>query len=302
MLMLAFAAVYLIWGSTYLAIRVAVRSLPPFLMAGSRFLLAGGVLFAILRASGVAAPTRAQWRHAALSGLLMLVGGNGLVTWAEERIASNLAALLVSTVPLYVALLDWLRPGGRRPARPALVGIAIGLSGMLLLALPDRGALSAPAGAGVAAVLIAGLGWAAGSLYARYGHRHPHTGMASAQQMLAGGLALLGIGLLRGEVARLAPSAITLPSVLAFVYLTVFGSLVAFSAFGWLVVASSPALVSTTAYVNPVVAVILGWLLLGERLSPRALSGAALIVIAVVVMTLGGSPLAAARARWRARG
>jgi drug/metabolite transporter (DMT)-like permease len=308
-LLLAFTAVYLIWGSTYMAIRVGVQSIPAFLMAGCRFVTAGAILFTVLRASRVAAPTLAQWRHAAVSGVLMLTAGNGLVTWAEQRVPSNLTALLIAAVPLYVALLDWLRPGGRRPERQALAGIAFGFAGMVLLALPDRHAISAAGGggaagfgAGVIGIFVSGLAWAAGSLYARYGRRHPHTGMAGAQQMIVGGLVLLALAFARGESARFTPSAVALKSVLAFGYLTVFGSLVAFSAFSWLVVVSTPARLSTTAYVNPVVAVILGRLLLGERLSTRATLGAALILAAVLVMTVGASSVSLARGLLRGRG
>ena len=256
-------------------------------MAGTRFALAGGLLFGFLRASGVTAPTRVEWRHATVAGLAMLTVGNGLVTWAEQRVPSSLAALLVAAVPLYTALLDWWRPGGRRPQPMVLAGIVIGFGGMVLLVLPDPSAITVHSTAGVIAVLISALGWSIGSLYARYAIRHRHAAMVSAQHMLTGGAALLVAGLCRGEGARLSPSAISGHSALAFAYLTVFGSLLAFSVFGWLVVVSTPARVSTTAYVNPVVAVILGWLLLDETLAPRALAGAALIIVAVMVMTLG---------------
>jgi drug/metabolite transporter (DMT)-like permease len=284
---LAFAAVYLIWGSTYLAIRVGVRTLPPFLMAGCRFLAAGGILYAILRARGVAAPTAAEWRRGALAGLLMLTAGNGLVTWAETRIASNLAALLVAAVPLFMAVLDWLRPGGVAPQRRVWIGIAVGAAGMALLVM-NRGSGGGmdTSAAAVAAVLMASLCWAAGSLYSRYGGMNAHPLMAAAQQMIAGGAAQLVLSAVQGEPARLSAASLSATSLLAFAYLTIFGSLVAFSAFGWLVKVSTPARLSTTAYVNPVVAVILGWALLGERLSPQALAGAGLIVCAVAVMTL----------------
>lgn len=304
---LAFGAVYLIWGSTYLAIRIAVESIPPFLMAGTRFVLAGGLLYLGLRVSGVRAPTRAEWGHAGLAGVLMLTLGNGAVTWAEQNgVASNLAALLVAAVPLDIALLDWLRPGGRRPARHVLLGIAVGFGGMVLLVIPDHAVVTAPAGGrnagAVLAILLGGVGWAVGSLYARYGVRHRHTTMVSAQHMLMAGATLLLIGVAHGEAGRghLALAAVTGKSVLAFAYLTIFGSLVAFSAYGWLLVVSTPAKLSTAAYVNPVIAVILGWLVLHEALTRRALTGAALIIVAVAVMTFGGhgrSKLAALRAR-----
>lgn len=293
---LAFAAVYLIWGSTYLAIRVAVRTLPPFSMAACRFLLAGGTLYAILRVRGVVAPRFAEWGRAALAGALMLVIGNGLVTWAEQRVPSNQAALIIAAVPLFTALLDWWRPGGIRPRAPVLVGIALGAVGMVLL-IARRGA-DGPAAAGqggsaatgnplgVVALLLSGLGWAAGSLYSRYGAMHRHPLMAAAQQMIAGGLGLLGLALVRAEPAGVSAATLTVPGVGAFLYLTAFGSLLAFSAFGWLVKVSTPARLSTTAFVNPMVAVFLGWLVLGETLAAGALVGAAFIVCAVLVMTV----------------
>jgi drug/metabolite transporter (DMT)-like permease len=255
------------------------------------------ILFALLRARGVAAPTVDEWRHAAIAGLLMLGIGNGLVTWAEQTVPSNLTALLVAAVPIYTALLDWARPGGARPERAVLVGITVGFAGMVLLALPERGALAAPRGIGVVAVLVSALGWSVGTLRARYGRRHVNSVMASAQMMMSGGAALLLVALARGEGARVSWAAMSAHSVLAFAYLVLIGSLVAFSAFGWLVARTSPALISTTAYVNPVVAVILGWLLLDERLSARALAGATLIIAAVITMTLGPASLGRAR-RW----
>jgi drug/metabolite transporter (DMT)-like permease len=286
-LALAFAAIYVIWGSTYLAIRVGVRSLPPFAMSGSRFICAGGILYALLRARGATAPTRRQWANAAVAGLLMLTAGNGLVTWAEQQVPSNLTALLVAAVPLYVAVLDWLRPGGTPPTRRVLVGIALGACGMALLVSGGKASAHGATALGVGAILVSGLCWAAGSLYSRYGGMHGNPVMAAAQQMLAGGVAMWIVSLSRGELARLSPAAFTPASTLAFVYLTLMGSLVAFSAYGWLVKESTPARLSTTAYVNPVVAVILGRVFLDERLGGRALAGALLILGAVAVMTLG---------------
>jgi drug/metabolite transporter (DMT)-like permease len=258
-------------------------------MAACRFLLAGGALYAILRARGVAAPSRVEWRRAALAGALMLVIGNGLVTWAEQRVPSNQAALMIAAVPLFTALLDWWRPGGVRPRAAVLVGIALGAVGMVLL-VAGRGAggRAAEGGTlvGVVALLLSGLGWASGSLYSRYGSMHAHPVMAAAQQMIAGGAGLLGLALVRGEPAALGRASLTPSSLGAFLYLTLFGSLLAFSAFGWLVKVSTPSRLSTTAYVNPMVAVVLGWLVLGETLGRQALVGAAFIVCAVLVMTV----------------
>jgi drug/metabolite transporter (DMT)-like permease len=297
---LAFAAVYLIWGSTYLGIRVAVRTMPPFLMAGARYLLAGVVLFLLLRAARVAAPTLGQWVRSGAAGVVMLAVGNGLVTWAEQEVPSNYAALLISAVPLHVALIEWLRPRGVRPAASQLAGIAVGAAGMALLVWPASHSAGAPSAIGIAAVLVSGLAWAAGSLYARYSPHHPNAVMAAAQQMIVGAVALFAIGFVRGEAHGAALAAISASSVVAFLYLSIFGSLVAFSTFGWLLTVSTPARLSTTAFVNPVVAVLLGWLLLGESLSTRAQAGAALIVCAVVVMTVGVRPLLLPLLLWRA--
>jgi drug/metabolite transporter (DMT)-like permease len=283
---LAFAAVYVIWGSTYLAIRVGVRTLPPFLMSGCRFVIAGGLLHAFLRARGTRAPTRGEWARAAIAGVLMLTVGNGLVSWAEKQVPSNLAALLVAAVPLYMALLDWARPGGQAPARRVFVGVGVGAAGMALLVSGGRATSHDVSALAVGAILLSGLSWSAGSLYARYGALHPHPVMAASQQMLAGGVVMLLVSALRGDPQAVARAGVSGESLLALAYLTVFGSFVAFSAFGWLVKATTPARLSTTAYVNPVVAVVLGWAVLGERLGARALAGAALIVCAVLVMTV----------------
>jgi drug/metabolite transporter (DMT)-like permease len=284
---MAFAAVYLIWGSTYLAIRVGVRTLPPFLMSSCRFLGAGSALYLWLRARGVASPTRAQLGRAALAGLLMLTAGNGLVTWAERSVPSNLTALLIAGVPLYVALMEWLRPGGAPPSRRVLLGIGVGVVGMALLVAGDRSLGTAGSALAIGAVLVSGLCWSAGSLYARYGEMHPDPVMVAAQEMLVGGSAMALISVARGEPQHLALASVSRESLLAFAYLTIFGSLVAFSAYGWLVKATTPARLSTTAYVNPLVAVILGGAILGETLTPRAFAGAGLILCAVIVMTTG---------------
>jgi drug/metabolite transporter (DMT)-like permease len=281
---LAFAAVYLIWGSTYLGIRIGVASIPPFLLAGSRSLFAGVAMLTWLLARGARLPTRSEWTHATVAGVSMLAGGNGLVTLAETRVPSNLAALMIAGVPAYVVLLDWWRPGGARPSRRALVGVLLGSIGMLLLVRPDPTSLAPDHWFGVMALFLAGLCWAFGSLYSRYQRQHPSSAVAGAQQMLAGGGAMVLIGLLRGEVADLSPERVSGASIAAFVYLTVFGSMLAFSAFNWLVLQTTPAQLATTSYVNPVVALALGWLVLGERLQPVSLVGAALILCAVVVM------------------
>ena len=263
-----------------------MQSLPPFLLAGARSFSAGLLLLLALRWRGARAATALEWRRAALAGTLMLAGGNGLVTWAETYVPSNLAALSIAAVPSYVALFDWLRPGGTRPTRRALIGVALGAFGMLLLLRPDPRAIATSSWLPQLGLVLAGAAWASGSLYARYQKLYPNAAVSGAQQMLAGGAVLLLVSASRGELQGFQPSAVSARSWLAFGYLTVFGSMLAFSAFNWLVGFTTPARLSTSAYVNPVVAVVLGWLVLDERLQPITLAGAVLILAAVVVMTV----------------
>jgi drug/metabolite transporter (DMT)-like permease len=282
----AFAAVYLIWGSTYLGIRIAIESIPPFLMAGFRFIIAGTALYAWLRMRGVERPLRIHWRSAAIIGALMVVGGNGGVTWAEQRVASGLAALLVAMDPLWIVLLDWLRPGGNRPPMVVVAGVVLGLLGMVLLIDPANltGGLRIDI-IGVGALVLAALSWAGGSLYSRYAPLPDRQQMGTALEMLVGGVLLVIAGSATGEWARFDLTAITTRSWLAFTYLIVFGSLIAFSAYLWLLKASTPAKAATSAYVNPVIALFLGWALAGEPLGPRVLVAAVIVLGAVVIVT-----------------
>lgn len=290
---LAFATIYLVWGSTYLAIRFAVETIPPFLMAGVRFTTAGALLYAVLRARGVSAPTAAQWRMAVISGALMILGGNGVLSWAEQYVPSGLAALLVATVPLWFVGIAWLGPD-REPSRPLeIFGLLLGLAGVILLVAGSGEEVMLAGTSGRAglwaslAIVGASISWAAGSLY----HRRaalPRPGLfATAMTMLAGGALLLGTGVLRGEVGALQPEAISARSLLALLYLIAFGSIVAFSAYAWLLRAVRPALVGTYAYVNPVVAVLLGWWLADEILTGTMLIGAAVIVASVILVERG---------------
>lgn len=283
----AFAAVYLVWGSTYLAIRVAIDTLPPLLMAGARFLLAGTVLYAFMRLRGERAPERRHWRTTAAIGALLLLFGNGGVVLAERTVPSGVVALLVAMVPLWMVLLEWLRPGGVRPTRRTVVGLVVGFGGMVLLVGPSGIGGEPVDPFGAALVMVGSLAWAAGSIYAR-GAALPRSALlATGMQMAWGGLWLTLAGLAAGEWRGLDPAAFTTRSLLAWGYLVVFGSLVGFTAYVWLLGATSAARVSTYAYVNPVVAVLLGWALLGEPLSPRVIGAAAVIIAAVAVITTG---------------
>lgn len=282
----AFAAVYVIWGSTYLAIRFAIATLPPFVMAGTRFLVAGALLYGWARARGVASPTRAQWGAAAVIGTLLLLLGNGGVVWAEQTVPSGLTALLVAMVPLWMVLLDWLRPGGSRPAGMVLVGVAVGFAGMAVLVGPGQlaggGHMSL---VGIAAAGLAALSWAAGSLYGRRAPLPASPLLATSLEMLVGGALLFLAGIPAGEWANLHLTHVSALSLLSLGYLIVGGSLVAFTAYVWLLRVSTPARASTYAYVNPLVAVVLGWAFGGEALGPRTLAATAIIVAAVVVIT-----------------
>jgi drug/metabolite transporter (DMT)-like permease len=284
----AFAAVYVIWGSTYLAIRYAVETLPPFSMTGVRFLVAGALLYGWARLRGAARPVLSHWRSAAIVGGLLLVGGTGTVAWAEQRVASGIAALLGATVPLWIVLMNWATPGEARPSGRLMGGVALGLAGLAILIGPD----SAAGQSGVqmldtAVLLAATLSWAAGSLYSRHAARPASMPLGMGMEMLAGGALCIVAGLLAGEEWAIDPGAVSRSSLLALAYLIVFGSLIGFTSYLWLLRVSTPARVSTHAYVNPVVAVLLGWALAGEPLTGGTLLAAAVIVGAVVLITSG---------------
>lgn len=286
-LLIAFAIVYVVWGSTYLAMRVAIETLPPFLMGGLRFLIAGLLLAAwVAWRERPGWPTRGQWAWAVLTGALLMVGGNGGVVWAETRVTSGVVALLAASLALWMVVIDWLRPGGRRP--PALVwaGLALGLAGVGVLVGPAR--LTGAGGVdplGTAFALGGSLAWAAGSILARGRGRPASAVQGSAMQMLSGGAMLAGLAALHGDLARATvPSA---RSAAGLAYLVVFGSLVGFTAYAWLLRHAAPARVATYAYVNPLVAVALGWALGGEPLTARVLVAAGVIVGSVALITVG---------------
>jgi drug/metabolite transporter (DMT)-like permease len=292
---MAFAAVYLLWGSTYLAIRFAIDTLPPFLMAGTRHLTAGLLLYLFLRARGAPRPDWRHWRTAAAIGAMLLLGGNGLVTWAEKRVPSGLAALIVSSVPIWMALLDGVQRR-RRPGLAVIAGLVLGLGGIAILVVPGRfGGNGRVDLVGAGALLAAAISWATGSLYARRARLPASTLTATAMEMIAGGVLLWGTGLLLGEGGRFEAAAVSARSVVSLGYLIVCGSLLGFSAYVWLLKVSTPARVSTYAYVNPIVAVLLGALLAGEALTPRVALAAAVIVGAVaLIISSRAKPEAAA--------
>ena len=285
-LLIAFGIVYVVWGSTYLAIHYAVQTIPPLLMAGARFLVAGAVLYVWSLFRDGARPTARQWRNTAVIGTLLLLGGNGAVVWAEVTVPSGTAALLVAIVPLWMVLLDWFRPGGRRPATGVLVGVVAGFVGMGVLVGPDSLNGSGPIDRwGALALILGSLSWAIGSVYAR--HADLPSGMAtSAMEMLAGGVGCIVVALATGEAARFHPAAISGASLAGYLYLVVAGSIIAFSAYSYMVRNAAPAAVGTYAYVNPIIAVFLGWLIASEPVTVRTIAGAAIIVASVGIITV----------------
>jgi len=283
----AFAALYLIWGSTYLGILFAIQSIPPFLMAGARFLLAGLVMFAIARTQGPLRSTWAEWRTALIVGACLLLGGNGGVTLSEKFIESGLASLIVATVPIYITLLGWLFGMTPRPAPIVWVGLAGGFLGVAILLGPAL-RFSSEGGThpviGMSILLIGSFLWSAGSLYSRGAKHAASPFLGAAQQMFCGGLLLLLVGLFVGERKNFHPGNIAALSLGAFVYLVLIGAIVGYTAYFWLLRHCDPAKVATYAYVNPIVAVLLGALFAHEAVNLRTLLAAALIIGSVALI------------------
>lgn len=287
---LAFAAVYIIWGSTYLAIRLLIDTLPGFSMVGFRFFLAGAVLYAFARWRGAPAPTAKQWQNAGWIGSLLLFIGTGAVVWASYHIESGLAALVVGTEPLWVALILWLWPFGktlgRRPDARTFAALIVGFIGAAILAAPGAGLQGAgPHLPSLLAITLGCISWAAGSLWSRQADLPSSPWINTACQMLAGGTLLIIYGAGIGEWTRFDLQSVSWTSTFAFLYLVVFGSLVAFSAYSWLIRTTEPTLVATHAYVNPVVAVFLGWLIADEHVDGRTMVASTLIIGSVILLT-----------------
>ncbi len=285
-ILIAFATVYIIWGSTYLAIRFAIETLPPFLMVGARFFLAGAIMYIWLRARGAAAPKAVHWRSAAIIGILMPVLGTGVVVWAEQKVPSGTAALLVAIVPLWMVLLQWWRPHGKRPNAWVIAGVVLGLVGLYLLVNPGGDTKQGNVFAeGI--LLLAAFSWATGSLYSKRAPQAEAKFLGPGMEMIVAGAVLITAGLVTGEASHFSIAATSLKSWLSLLYLITFGSIIAYTAYVWLLTTVSPTLVSTYAFVNPVVAVFLGWAFASEPLNARMIIAAAIIVSAVALITIG---------------
>jgi len=283
----AFATIYLVWGSTYLGMHIAVETMPPFLMAAARFLIAGLLLYLFLKVRGTPPPSARQWRSNTLIGALLLLGGNGAVVWASQYLPSGIIALLIGIGPLFIVLTEWARPGGMRPTARTFGAMLLGFTGVVWLAAPwqnpAHGGLHV---GGVIAILIGCVAWSLGSITSRHAQHGTPPAQAAALQMLGGGAALLLVAALHGDFARCDLNAVSLRSWLAFVYLVGIGSLVGYSTFVWLMKNCAPAHVATYGYVNPIVAVFLGWLILDEPINARTLIASAIIIASVILITL----------------
>ena len=276
----AFGIIYFVWGTTYLAIRLAINTIPPFLMAGIRFTLAGILLYGWSYWRFDKKPGLSDWGKAAIPGILMFVGGNGVLTWSETFIPSGLAALIIATVSIWMVVLDWLFFSRKRPDKLTLSGIAIGVAGVALLTgvgdevLINGGSIIV----GILVLTLASMSWAAGSLVSRNIKSTASLQFTISMQILIGGLALILIGSAKGEWPQVSLQTISLQSILALSYLILLGTLLAYSAYLWLLRVSTPAKVSTYAFFNPLIAVFLGWLLLDEPLTLETIVGAILIL------------------------
>ena len=288
LLVAAFAAVYIFWGSTYLAIKYAIETLPPFLMAGSRFVLAGSILYIWARFSkDYEKPSFKHWRTSFIVGTLLLLGGNGGVVIAQHYISSSLAALLVATEPFWIVLLSWLWLKGARPNWKVALGLLIGFVGVYLLIGGQGNSSENGSGQifGAFLVVAAAFSWATGSMYGLRATTPKSSALTAGMQMLSGGLVLTLVGFLKGEWATFNIADVSTNSWFALAYLIIFGSLIGFTAYSWLLKNAQPAMVATYAYVNPVIAVFLGWLIAGESFTAQMLVGAAVIVGSVALIT-----------------
>jgi len=281
----AFTALYLIWGSTYLGIFLAIQSIPPFLMAGARFFLAGLIMFGIARMQGPLRSNWHDWRISLVIGACLLVAGNGGVTISEKFVATGPASLIVATVPIYMTLLSWLVGMTRRPSGITWIGLAGGFLGVAVLLGPElRISGGSRAAIGMSILLVTSFIWSAGSIYSRAVKHVAAPLFAAAQQMFCGGLLLMLAGVLTGELKDLHPEKITPLSLSAFAYLVLIGAIVGYTAYFWLLRNCEPAKVATYAYVNPVVAVLLGALFAHETITLRTLLAAALIIGSVALI------------------
>jgi drug/metabolite transporter (DMT)-like permease len=282
---LAFAAVYLCWGMTYLAMRVAVRDIPPHLMSGARFLVAGCILYLWTRRRGDPVPSAVQWKAAAVVGAFLLLGGNATVAWAEQEVPSGLAAVLIAVAPIWMVTFEWAR-GGSRPGIRVIAGLLLGLAGVALLISPDAESATHVSLPGAAMLVLASASWAWGSVVSKSAPLPKSPFLATSMEMVAGGFLILLTAAAAGQFAQFEPARVSTEAALSWVFLVVFGSLVGFTAYIWLLGVTSIAKAGTYAYVNPVVAVFLGWAILDEPVTGRTMIAALVILAGVALVNI----------------
>ena len=286
----AFASIYIIWGSTYLAIRYAIETIPPFIMGGARFLVSGALLYLWARYRGAPTPTRLHWRNAIIAGGFLLLGGHGAVNWAEQFVPSGLTALLVSILPFWLVIIEWVRPLRRRPSGAVLVGLVLGFIGIVVLVGPGNvGGRGDVRPLGALVLILGSLSWAIGSFWSRDANLPDSGLLTTGMEMLGGGALLLIVGVVSGELAHFDVHRVSHASTFGLAYLITFGSLLGFTSYIWLLDKVSPAHLGTYAYVNPIVAVLLGWAIAGETLSIRTGVAAAIVICAVALITTARS-------------
>jgi drug/metabolite transporter (DMT)-like permease len=285
----AFAAVYLCWGMTYLAMRIAVRDIPPHLMSGARFLVAGIMLYAWARRRGDPKPTGINWRAATVAGAFLLLGGNATVAWAEQQVPSGLAAVLIAVAPIWMVTFEWAR-GGARPGKRVVAGLLLGLAGVALLVSPETSSAAQVNLFGAAMLVLAAASWGWGSVFSKSAPLPQSRFLATGMEMVAGGVLLLLTAALAGQFADFEPARVSGAAVWSWLFLVIFGSLVGFTAYVWLLGVTSIAKAGTYAYVNPIVAVFLGWAVLDEPVTGRTLTAALIILLGVALVNIDWKP------------
>jgi drug/metabolite transporter (DMT)-like permease len=300
---LAFLAIYLIWGSTFLATRFAVQTIPPFFVSGTRFFLAGVVLFAVGRIKNREPLGLRNWGAATLMGALFFLICHGGVSWAAQHVPSGISALLMASISMWTALLEWVRGAQSRPSRVVMISLLVGFGGIAVLLLhPEVLAGSKVGPLGAIVVLVGAFSWAAGTVLTRRMPLTTSTVVNSGMQMMTGGGLLLLLGVLSGQAAHFHPSATPMQGILAMVFLTFIGSLVGFTCYVWLLGVVPPTQVATYAYINPIVAVYLGFALAGEELTTRSLIASTIVIASVAtIVTARGAPAAAEKAGFELR-
>lgn len=282
----ALVCVYLFWGGTYLGMKFAIETIPPFLMAGIRFSIAGWVLYIVYRIKGEKRPPLEEWKNTGIVGALLLLGGNGVVAWAEQKVPSSIASLLIATVPLWITAFTYLG-SGKKPGKGSIIGIILGLCGIGVLVWNPNGTAAHTTNLlGILALIFASISWSAGSIFSRKAKLPAAPLLSTGMQMIVGGALLLIVAAFRGDFHDFSLLQISGRSFAAMCYLIVFGSLIGYTAYIWLLKNSEPMIASTYAFVNPIIAVFLGWLLAGEHIGLNTLAAAIIIIAAVAVITL----------------